>query len=915
MQQSVSNTDSHAPLRNDIRILGDLLGETIQDQDGEAIFVLVEQIRQHSKAASAGDDNAYGQLEQLLTSLRDDQLIPIVRAFGLMLNLMNIAEEYHRVRRLRSASDQNSPGAHRKSLPQLLTHLEQQGISESTITETIENLNIELVLTAHPTEVSRRTVSQKYDRIAEHLETLDQVDLTDYKSNAIKQKLRREIASLWATDEIRHNKPTPIDEAKWGITTIEQTLWSTVPELLRQIDFNLTEQFARGLSIDAAPIRFASWMGGDRDGNPNVTADTTNQVCWLSRWQAAELLQKDIDQLRSELSMSNCSDELRTLVGEHPEPYRHLLRGIRDRLILTRDYLKAKLDGEITVDDDAIYSNVDDLKQSLMLCYRSLIDQRMATIANGRLTDIIRCVNCFGLNLTPLDIRQESSRHAEVLDAVTRYVGIGRYLEWNESEKLAFLNAELKQQRPLIPAVFLNQSIDSAWVKTLHQQVDYSIDDVYEVLKTCKTISKHPRSSFANYIISMAHSGSDVLAVMLLQRESGVADPLPVMPLFETLSDLQNAPAVVENLFQIPGYADSINHSQQIMVGYSDSAKDAGFLAASWAQYQAQEQLVDICKNHNIQLRLFHGRGGSMSRGGGSAHDALLSQPPGAVEGYVRITEQGEMIRFKFGLPGIAYRTLELYTCATLEATILPPPKPSNQWRELMDKLTGCSLEAYRNEINNPGFLDYFHNATPAQELQRLSLGSRPAKRKASGGIENLRAIPWVFAWTQTRLLIPAWLGSDSALEKAINEGDLELVQKMSADWPYFASIMDMLEMVLAKAEPQVSGYYERRLADNSVSADNGLTVVGNRLRTRLASVIDSVNTVRRSDQLLQASPVIQNSIRVRNPYVMPLHFLQAEIMQRLRTTGNHSDSAKNTYEQVLKISITSIAAGMRNTG
>lgn len=907
MGQPVSSSESHAPLRNDIRTLGNLLGETIRQQNGETVFALIEEIRKFSKAASAGDASAHQQLESVMAGLDDAALIPVVRSFGLMLNLMNIAEEYHRVRRLSGASHRQA--SHRKSLPQLLAHLGEQGISKARIAETVENLTIELVLTAHPTEVSRRTVSQKYDRIAGHLETLDRVNLSDYQCSVIKQELRREIASLWATDEIRHTKPTPVDEAKWGITTIEQTLWSTVPALLRELDFSLHEQLGEGLSLNAVPIRFASWMGGDRDGNPNVTAKTTDEVCWLSRWQAAELLQKDIEQLRSELSMASCSDGLRAVVGEHPEPYRQLLREVRDRLVITRDSLKAKLDGDLTVDDRAIYFDVNELKQALMLCYDSLHSQGMATIADGRLTDIIRCVNCFGLNLTPLDIRQESSRHAEVLDAVTRYIGIGNYSDWSEAEKLAFLSKELKQQRPLIPAAFLNQTIDAAWIKALHQEVDYSIDNVYEVLQTCQTLCKHPRSSFANYIISMAHSGSDVLAVMLLQREAGMTEPLPVMPLFETLSDLENAPGVIDNLFQIEGYGDSINHCQQIMVGYSDSAKDAGFLAASWAQYQAQEKLVEICAKHNIQLRLFHGRGGSMSRGGGSAHDALLSQPPGAVEGYVRITEQGEMIRFKFGLPGIAFRTLELYTCATLEATLLPPPKPSPQWRELMDKLTTCSLESYRKEIHNADFLDYFHNATPEQELQRLSLGSRPAKRKASGGIESLRAIPWVFAWTQTRLLIPAWLGSDSALQTAIEEGDLALVQLMSAQWPYFASIIDMLEMVLAKAEPQVSEYYEQRLVGEAMQA------VGAQLRIRLATVIAAVNTVRGAEKLLQGSPVIQHSIKVRNPYVMPLHFLQAEIMRRLRATGEESSAAKEIYEQVLKISITSIAAGMRNTG
>jgi len=303
-----------------------------------------------------------------MAGLDDAALIPVVRSFGLMLNLMNIAEEYHRVRRLSEASHRET--SHRKSLPQLLMHLGEQGISKSRIAETIENLTIELVLTAHPTEVSRRTVSQKYDRIADHLETLDRVNLTGYKRNALKQELRREIASLWATDEIRHNKPTPVDEAKWGIATIEQTLWSTVPELLRELDFSLREQLGEGLSLDAVPISFASWMGGDRDGNPNVTAKTTDEVCWLSRWQAAELLQRDIEKLRSELSMASCSTALRAAVGEHPEPYRQLLRGVRDRLVLTRDSLKAKLDGELTVDDSAIYFDVDELKKN-----RAVIDR------------------------------------------------------------------------------------------------------------------------------------------------------------------------------------------------------------------------------------------------------------------------------------------------------------------------------------------------------------------------------------------------------------------------------------------------------------------------------------------------------------------------------------------------------------
>ena len=908
MSNASSGTDNQTPLRNDIRFLGGVLGDTIREQAGEPVFSRVEVIRHLSKKLSSGGQFASNELEQLLVQLDDSELIPMVRAFGQLLNLMNIAEESHRVRRLRETRKQKDSLAYRKSIAHLLPHLLDSGLSKQNVSEAVDKLSIELVLTAHPTEVSRRTVSQKHDRIAAHLETLDRVS-NDYDELMVRNGIREEVASLWATDEIRHHKPTPVDEAKWGITVIEQTLWTVVPDLLRQFDLTLRDQLGVGLKIDAAPIHFASWMGGDRDGNPNVTATVTDEVCWLSRWQAAELLRKDVHQLRSELSMGACSDELRARVGPCAEPYQVLLREMRDRLERTRDWLAARINKASVPDDLDIYTDATQLKGALMLCHRSLVSQGMERIASGHLIDTLRRVSCFGLNLMPLDIRQESSRHAEVFDALTRYIGLGSYLDWDEKQKIAFLSNELQQKRPLIPRPFMEKTLADDWVNALHSQVDYSIENVYEVLETCQTISRHPRSSFANYIISMAHSASDVLAVMLLQREAGVTQPLPVMPLFETLSDLLNAPEIIHQLFEVDAYIDWIGGQQQVMIGYSDSAKDAGFLAASWAQYGAQEKLLAVCKQHDVQLRLFHGRGGSMSRGGGSAHDALLSQPPGAVDSHIRITEQGEMIRFKFGLPGIALRTLELYTCATLEASLIPPPPPEAEWRQLMDKLTSHSLSSYREEIQNPTFLNYFHKATPEQELQRLSLGSRPAKRKASGGVESLRAIPWVFAWTQTRLLIPAWLGSDKALEVALDDGDLPTLQDMMAQWPYFGSIIDMLEMVLAKAEPQISAYYERSLAGSDMAEK------GEQLRKRLASVIASVLVVRGSPVLLEGSPVIQNSIKVRNPYVMPLHLLQAEIMQRLRQLDGNESAIKAVYEQALKISIASIAAGMRNTG
>ncbi len=905
---SLKETDeiiSLKPLEHDIQFLGDILVDVIKEQEGDETLKIIDDIRHCVHQAWQGNQADKDALRNLLSNMDDKTMLPVARFFGHFLNLANIAEQQHRVRRLRQYKQSNNLSAKRKSFDHLLDKLLAEGIKKEKIAEAISKLSIELVLTAHPTEISRRTISLKHDKIAQHLDMLDRINLTAYEQLLLEEKLQQEITSLWCTDEIRHHKPTPVDEAKWGITAIEQTLWNVVPDFLREIDHILKAKLNISLPVDAAPVRFASWMGGDRDGNPNVTAQVTNQVCWLSRWEAAELYWNDVHELRAELSMSECNQELRKLVGDHPEPYRQLLRSVRERLARTREWLEARLEG-VENDDAEVYKCAEDIKRPLMICYHSLIDCGMKRIAEGKLTDVIRRVSCFGLGLMPMDLRQESTRHAQVFDAVTRYIGLGEFSAWSEEEKQAFLLRELASSRPLIPQVFFEQKLDHDWVAKLQQEVNYTIDEVYEVLETLKIIPEHPQGSFSSYIISMAHLPSDVLAVLLLQKEAGISKPIPTMPLFETLADLNNAASSIDRLLNIDDYKQAISGVQQVMIGYSDSAKDAGFLAASWAQYRAQEELLVVCNKHGVDLRLFHGRGGSMSRGGGSAHGALLSQPPGAVNACVRITEQGEMIRFKFGLPGIALRTLELYASATLEATLLPPPKPEKKWRALMDSITARSLSAYRQMVQSEAFLNYFYLATPEQELVRLSLGSRPARRKASGGLESLRAIPWVFAWTQSRLLISAWLGTDEALEQAIQSDQTDLIAEMVEQWPYFATLIDMLEMVLAKTESSVSEFYEAKLGDESARE------IGDELRDRLATVIAAVIKIRQSKQLLDNNPVIQFSIKLRNPYVIPLHFLQAEIMQRIRNSPHDKDSA---LEQALKITIAGIAAGMRNTG
>jgi len=893
------------PLEQDIHLLGDILLDVVREHEAESSLNIINEIRQNVHHSELGKSTDKEALKKILREMGDESMLPVARYFGHYLNLANIAEQQHRVRRLREYKQKDNSIVKRKSFDHIIDKLLEEGLEKEEILNSVNNLSIELVLTAHPTEISRRTISLKHDKIAQYLNRFERVNLSEYEQYLLKDDLQQEITSLWCTDEIRHHKPTPVDEAKWGITAIEQTLWETVPDFLREIDHVLYEKLKMRLPVDTNPIHFASWMGGDRDGNPNVTADITNEVCWLSRWEAAELYRNDIHQLRAELSMSECNDELRSLVGGHPEPYRKLLREVRDRLELTREWLEARLKGQVN-DHSNIYKDAEELKEPLLVCYRSLIDCGMQRIAEGKLTDIIRRVSSFGIHLMPLDLRQESTRHGQVLDAATRYIGMGKYLNWSEEQKQKFLVKELSSGRPLIPRGFFKKNLDQSWCEEISQQADYRIEDVYEVLETLQIIPQHPRDSFSSYIISMAHSASDVLAVLLLQKDVGISTPLPTMPLFETLDDLNNAASTIDCLLNIDEYKKIISGVQPVMIGYSDSAKDAGFLAASWAQYRAQEELIKVCEKHGVSLRLFHGRGGSMSRGGGSAHEALLSQPPGAVKGFIRITEQGEMIRFKFGLPGIALRTLELYTSATLEATLLPPPEPEKQWRTLMDSITTRSVSAYRQVIKDEKFLNYFYTATPQQELEHLSLGSRPSRRKISTGLDGLRAIPWVFAWTQSRLLVSAWLGTDEALEQVAENKQNELIKEMIDKWPYFATVIDMLEMVLAKTESSVSEFYELKLGDESSIK------VGEELRNRLTVVIAAVIKIKQCNQLLDNTPVIQYSIKHRNPSVIPLHFLQAEIMHRIRKEEN---SSNDSLEQALKTTIAGIAAGMRNTG
>jgi len=860
------------PLRDDVHLLGDLLGRTLRAQEGEGLFEMVERVRALAKSGRAGNAQDFERLAELLAARPTSEALPVARAFAHFLSLANVAEQHHRVRRrrdyLRDPEARPQPG----SFEEVLARLREQGVGAEDLFQAVAGLRIELVLTAHPTEVVRRTLLQKYTRIGDLLARQDRPDLTIPERRETVDELRREITAAWETDEVRHARPTPLDEVKGGLFIFEQSLWEALPRYLRALDRALHAHTGRALPLDAAPMRFGSWIGGDRDGNPSVTAAVTADACLLARWVAADLYLREIDALRSELSMASGSADMPAVA----EPYRAVLKPVRERLRATRDAI-TEAPGSVPPIEAT------ELLEPLLRCHRSLHDTGNGILADGRLLDVIRRVHAFGVTLVRLDVRQDAARHTALLDAITRELGLGSYADWSEAQRQAFLLRRLASTDPLIPGGLALE------------------DEAREDLDTFRAIAAIPRDSLGAYVITMAASPSDVLAVALLQTATGAREPLRIVPLFETIADLRRAGETMTDLLHIDGYRRAIDGRQEVMVGYSDSSKDAGRFAAAWELFLAQEQIVDACRAAGVEVTLFHGRGGSVGRGGGPTYLAIRSQPPGSVDGRLRVTVQGEMIQAEFGLVGIALRTLEVYTTATLDATLAPPEPPRDQWRRMMQRMSDASAAAYRAMVyETPRFLDYFRAATPERELSGINIGSRPARRAgAAAGVESLRAIPWQFAWTQNRLLLPSWLGADAALEA----GDSAMVAAMMDGWPFFRSTIELLEMVLAKAEARIAAHYDRLLVPGD------LRDLGDALRGRLSRTIDLVKRTTGHARLLENNHALRRSIDVRNPYVDPINVVQAEILRRMRQAPD------DTLADAFIVTVNGIAAGMRNTG
>ncbi|CAM0880335.1 unnamed protein product [Alopecurus aequalis] len=949
-RERVSDDDDDGRLLNYETLLVDRFLDILQDLHGSNFRRVVEGCLRVSGAYQrdvGGKEARLSQLGALFTSLDVGDAITLSSSFSHMLNLANLAEEIQMVYQKKMDASRRGGFADEGTAP-----------TESDIDETIQRLvhglgktprevfdalrtqTIDLVFTAHPTQSVRRSLLEKHASIRTYLTQLCVEGISENEKKEIDEALQREILAAFRTDEIRRTPPTPQDEMRAGMSYFHDTIWNGVPKFLRRVDTALKNiGIDERLPYDVPLIQFSSWMGGDRDGNPRVTPEVTRDVCLLARMMAANMYFSKMGSLMFELSMWRCNDELRDRADElhrlssrkyakyyiefwkqisPREPYRIILGDIRDKLYNTCERAREILShGASSIPEDQTYRSVEEFLEPLELCYRSLCDCGDQLIADGSLLDFMRQVSTFGLCLVKLDIRQESDRHTEAVDAITTHLGLGSYRDWPEEQRQEWLVSELRGKRPLF-GPDLPQS-----------------KEVADVLGTFRVIAELPADSFGAYVISMATAPSDVLAVELVQRECGVKKPMRVVPLFEKLADLQQARATMELLFSVDWYKERINGKQEIMIGYSDSGKDAGRLSAAWYLYKAQEEIVDVAEQHGVKLTIFHGRGGTVGRGGGPSHLAILSQPPNTVNGLLRVTVQGEVIEKSFGEENLCFRTLQRFTAATLEHGMNPPVSPKPEWRTLLDDMATVATEEYRSIVfQEPRFVEYFRSATPETEYGRMNIGSRPSKRKTGGGIESLRAIPWIFAWTQTRFHLPVWLGFGAAFRHAMDQpSGLATLREMYDEWPFFRVTIDLLEMVFAKGDPGIAALYDKLLVPED------LWPFGEQLRANYAETQSLLLQVAGHEDLLESDPYLRQRLMLRDSYITALNVCQAYTLKRIRdgefrpatrpplSTELIEESAESLVElnpsseydpgleDTLILTMKGIAAGMQNTG
>jgi phosphoenolpyruvate carboxylase len=965
--------DKDLPLRNDIHRLGDLLGETLKHWGGEKLFATEERVRALCKKLRASEDpQLERQLKKLLRGLSLDDAIGVIRAFSVYFQLSNIAEQHHRIRRKRFYELHTPNQPQRGSLSDTLKRLARQRVTPQTLQQVLDRLEIVPVMTAHPTEAARRTLLEKHRRIADLLADFDNEHLAARQRDELQTLLAAEIEAVWQTDEVRHTQPTVLDEVNNTLYYFDATLFDAVPTLLEELERQLSAYFP-GVQLreDATPLRFGSWVGGDRDGNPFVTPEVTWETVRLQQrlvlrkylTHVADLSRRLSESSRfapasAELLDSIASDaeampELAARVERRnpEEPYRQKLSFIYarlentlqrnqtlagalrvtspDALISIRPGLPiiAQLTGE-TDEHAQVYQTGQELYDELRLVRDSLRAGNSVYAANG-VERLMRQVATFELHLATLDLRQHSARHTAALLEITRRLALAKdYEQMNEAERVAWLTEELLTPRPLVGS---EDHFSAETIETLN---------VFRVMR--RALDEISARALHTYIVSMTRDVSDLLAVLVLAKQAGLVEcgiaenwaahesqisnlksqiRIAVAPLFETIEDLRNAPGVMARLFENPVYREALaaqGNLQEVMIGYSDSCKDGGILTSSWELYKAQERLWEVARARGVELRLFHGRGGTVGRGGGPSHEAILAQPPDTVAARIKITEQGEVISSKYSLPEIALRSLELNTSAVIAASLPHVGKHTRKmarWQGVMEELSEAAFQTYRQIVREtPGFYDYFTQATPVEELQHLRIGSRPAKRKAgSKSIDDLRAIPWVFGWTQSRHLLPGWLPVGTALEDFLARGrsaQLELLREMYREWPFFQSTISNIEMTLAKSDFQIARQYAARTPDRSLGRR-----IFKLLEDEYQRACRVVLQITGEKHLLDNAPVLQRSIAVRNPYVDPMSYLQVELLARKRARGKGKDKEEEKLLYAILLTINGIASGMRNTG
>jgi len=920
-QQIRSREDAFAQLRADVDFLGRVLGSVLIRVEGQAFFERVEQVRNVSKALRAKPDDSHlrQQLTNLLAGLSVEEAERLLRAFTVYFQLVNAAESIQRVRVNRWREGQATRDTPRKeSVAAAVKALKDEGWSKEEVRRFLADLDIQLTLTAHPTEVKRYTIRLKLERIATALRQLSERDLAPPARVNIEKTIHAEVMTLWQTREVSAEKPSVLDEVKSALYYFPSSLLDSIPRLMTDMEEALESYFPADAPGNPTPlppvIKFRSWIGGDRDGNPYVSPEVMTEAYRLQQEVAMRQHFADVDLLVQRLSQWQ---ERITLSGQFihdladleakagkptrfdEQPYRqklfHMNRGLRQ---VAGELAQAEEDpykDDHHNDGEEAY-DAEQYLRDLSLLDTSLQRNQEAGVAEAFVRPIYYRGAAFGFHLAALDIREHSGKHEHAVADLLNYAGVtADYIALEEEAKIALLEQEISSKRPLAPA---SAALADETKRAL------SFLNIFQQMQ-----ARFGRAATGSYIVSMTAGVSDVLEVLLLAKQVGLREIDPV-PLFETVDDLNRAPEVLTRLFEMPAYLAHIQHRgiQEVMIGYSDSNKDAGFVAANWALYQAQEGIAAVCKKHGVRLRLFHGRGTSIGRGGGPAGRSILAQPPGSLGGRMRITEQGEALSERYSDPDLAHRHLEQVAHAFIlssarDARDAAPPVPE-RYREVMQTAAQKARQHYRNLLEDEGFLDVYHTVTPIEEISRLHIGSRPTRRKGTRSLDSLRAIPWVFSWTQCRANLPGWYGIGTGL------GDLDtaLLQEMYAHWPFFNTVIDFAQMSLAKADMGVFSSY--------------LSLVPNHLRTAFWDTIASEH--KRSVRVVEAitgkplldnDPTLQRAIELRNPYVDPLSYLQVELLKRLREGDVQTSREQEKLEYAVLVSLLGISAGMRNTG